>query len=238
MELAGGVPFVSGRRPRGPAPEEEQVDPETTDAALDAYSDARIDGLQSALSILAVLAVVALFLAQASRRDRPAWLRGRRRQRLVGPVAAGGSSIDARRFVSGLSGTRMRPRVGRSRSNVTRSSRETRPAAREDRDHPSTEESEVEGEQAESDRCAHHFHRQHGAGYPIAQARDTHRLHVDHVVERLEDKRGACSHRARRRAPARRAARADAAAAGRLAHRHRAPRRWTALNPRGGCRVV
>ena len=52
------------------------------------------------------------------------------RQRLLGPVAAGGSAIDARRLVSGVSGTRMRPRVGRSRSNVTRSSSVTRAAAR------------------------------------------------------------------------------------------------------------
>ena len=37
----------------------------------------------------------------------------------VGPVAGGGSLMEARRFVSGVSGTSMRPRVGRSRSNVT-----------------------------------------------------------------------------------------------------------------------
>ncbi|MGH3668627.1 MAG: MFS transporter, partial [Acidimicrobiia bacterium] len=45
--------------------EERQVDQETTDAALEAYEDARIDGLVSALAILAVLAIVALFLAQS-----------------------------------------------------------------------------------------------------------------------------------------------------------------------------
>ena len=37
---------------------------EVTDAALDAYADARLDGLRSALAILAVLAIVALFFAQ------------------------------------------------------------------------------------------------------------------------------------------------------------------------------
>jgi hypothetical protein len=35
-----------------------------SDAALDAYRDARIDGLRSSLAILALLAVVALFFAQ------------------------------------------------------------------------------------------------------------------------------------------------------------------------------
>ena len=37
----------------------------TTDAALDAYSEARIAGLQSALAILALITILALFLAQS-----------------------------------------------------------------------------------------------------------------------------------------------------------------------------
>ena len=61
VELAGGVPFMSDADLEA-ALEQQQVDPETTDAALDAYADARIDGLRSALSILALLAVVALFM--------------------------------------------------------------------------------------------------------------------------------------------------------------------------------
>ena len=36
----------------------------TTDAALNAYRDARIKGLRSALAILAVLSIVALFFVQ------------------------------------------------------------------------------------------------------------------------------------------------------------------------------
>ena len=64
MELAGGVPFVSDADLEA-ALDERQVDPETTDEALDAYAEARIDGLRSALSILALLAVVALFLTQS-----------------------------------------------------------------------------------------------------------------------------------------------------------------------------
>ncbi len=48
----------------------------------------------------------------------------------VGAAAAGGSSMEARRATRGVSGTTMRPRVGRSRSKVTRSSRVMRIAPR------------------------------------------------------------------------------------------------------------
>ncbi len=64
VELAGGVPFISDADLEA-ALEESQADPEAADAALVAYADARIDGLRSALAILALLAVVALFLAQS-----------------------------------------------------------------------------------------------------------------------------------------------------------------------------
>jgi hypothetical protein len=57
------VPFVSDAD-LDAALEQRQVDPETTDATLDAYAEARIAGLRSALAILALLAVVALFPAQ------------------------------------------------------------------------------------------------------------------------------------------------------------------------------
>jgi hypothetical protein len=40
-------------------------------------------------------------------------------------VAVGGSAIEARTSVKGVAGTRMTPRVGRSRSKVTNSSRVT-----------------------------------------------------------------------------------------------------------------
>jgi MFS family permease len=63
VELAGGVAFVSDADLEA-ALEEEGVSPETSDAALEAYGDARIDGLRSALAILAALAIVALFFAQ------------------------------------------------------------------------------------------------------------------------------------------------------------------------------
>jgi MFS family permease len=63
IELAGGVPFISDADLED-ALGQANVSSETTDAALDAYRDARIVGLRSALAILAVLTIVALFLAQ------------------------------------------------------------------------------------------------------------------------------------------------------------------------------
>jgi MFS family permease len=63
VELAGGVAFVSDADLES-ALDETGARPETTDAALDADRDARIDGLRSALAILAVLAIAALFFAQ------------------------------------------------------------------------------------------------------------------------------------------------------------------------------
>jgi EmrB/QacA subfamily drug resistance transporter len=63
VELASGVPFVSDADLED-ALDEAEVDQEASDAALDSYRDARIDGLRSALAILAVLSVGALFFAQ------------------------------------------------------------------------------------------------------------------------------------------------------------------------------
>jgi Na+/melibiose symporter-like transporter len=63
VELASGIPFISDADLEA-ARKEAQVDPELTDDALAAYEDARLDGLRAALAILAVLSVVALFLAQ------------------------------------------------------------------------------------------------------------------------------------------------------------------------------
>ena len=64
VELAGGVPFISDADLEA-ALDDADATSEATDAALDAYGDARIDGLRSALAILALLAVVALFFAQS-----------------------------------------------------------------------------------------------------------------------------------------------------------------------------
>jgi Na+/melibiose symporter-like transporter len=64
VELAGGVAFISDVDLED-ALDRADVTPETTEATLDAYADARLTGLRSALAILAVLAIVALFLAQS-----------------------------------------------------------------------------------------------------------------------------------------------------------------------------
>jgi Na+/melibiose symporter-like transporter len=70
VELAGGVEFVSDADLEN-AMDEAGVPPATADEALGAYADARLAGLRSALSILAVLAIVALFLAQSIPRAPP-----------------------------------------------------------------------------------------------------------------------------------------------------------------------
>jgi hypothetical protein len=63
VELAGGVPFVSDADLEAGL-EETGASSAASDAALEAYADARIDGLRSALAILAALALGALFFTQ------------------------------------------------------------------------------------------------------------------------------------------------------------------------------
>jgi hypothetical protein len=63
VELAGGAPFISDADLET-ALDDANVSSSTTDAALDAYGDARIAGLRAALAILALLAIVALFFAR------------------------------------------------------------------------------------------------------------------------------------------------------------------------------
>jgi MFS family permease len=62
VELASGVPFVSDADLEA-ALNEAHVSGRTSDAVLDAYRRARIDGLRSALAVLALAAILALFLA-------------------------------------------------------------------------------------------------------------------------------------------------------------------------------
>ena len=62
VELAGGVPFISDADLEA-ALDDAHASGRTTDAALDAYRDARITGLQAALAVLALIALLALFLA-------------------------------------------------------------------------------------------------------------------------------------------------------------------------------
>ena len=61
--LAGGVPFISDADLNA-ALDEAHVPPRQSDAALSAYQEARISGLKSALAVLAIFSVIALFLAQ------------------------------------------------------------------------------------------------------------------------------------------------------------------------------
>jgi MFS family permease len=70
VELAGGVPFVSDADLEA-ALEKAGASSTTAEAALDAYRDARLNGLRSALSILALLTLVALFMAQRIPRTQP-----------------------------------------------------------------------------------------------------------------------------------------------------------------------
>jgi EmrB/QacA subfamily drug resistance transporter len=63
VELVGGVPFVSDADLEA-ALKEAHVSPKTSDAALGAYRDARLDGLRAALALLAGLTLIALFIAQ------------------------------------------------------------------------------------------------------------------------------------------------------------------------------
>jgi MFS family permease len=71
VELAGGVPFISDADLEA-ALDEAGARSSTTDAALEAYQEARIVGLRSALAILALLALLALFLAQRIPKTQPA----------------------------------------------------------------------------------------------------------------------------------------------------------------------
>jgi hypothetical protein len=63
VELAGGVPFISDADLEAGL-DEAGASSAASDAALEAYADARIDGLRSALAILAALALGALFFTQ------------------------------------------------------------------------------------------------------------------------------------------------------------------------------
>jgi MFS family permease len=70
VKITGSVPFVSDADLEAALKEQDLDDP-TTEAALADYQDARITGLKSALAILALLAFVALFLAQLIPRRQP-----------------------------------------------------------------------------------------------------------------------------------------------------------------------
>jgi EmrB/QacA subfamily drug resistance transporter len=70
VKLAGGVPFVSDADLEQ-ALDDANIRGKQQDAALDAYRKARIDGLQTALAILAALVLIALFFAQRIPTEQP-----------------------------------------------------------------------------------------------------------------------------------------------------------------------
>jgi EmrB/QacA subfamily drug resistance transporter len=69
-QLSSGVPFVSDADLNA-ALDKANVPPEQSDAALAAYQEARIAGLESALAVLALAVAIALFLAQKIPTEQP-----------------------------------------------------------------------------------------------------------------------------------------------------------------------
>jgi MFS family permease len=69
--LSAGVPFVSDKQLES-ALEKEDVSQETTDAIVDENTTARLDGLRAALSVLAVLALLAVFFSRRIPTRQPA----------------------------------------------------------------------------------------------------------------------------------------------------------------------
>ena len=62
-ELASGIPFVSDQDLEA-ALEDSSLNQQTTDAILEDYGRARVDGIRTALSLLAVFAVIALYFTR------------------------------------------------------------------------------------------------------------------------------------------------------------------------------
>jgi hypothetical protein len=63
VELASGIPFISDADLET-ALEEAGASPAITQAVVDENEQARLDGLRSALALLALIAVVALFFTR------------------------------------------------------------------------------------------------------------------------------------------------------------------------------
>jgi len=71
VQLDGGVPFVSDEDLETEL-DEAGVPPNTADAIVDENADARIDGLRTSLSLLAVIALIALFFSRRIPTQQPA----------------------------------------------------------------------------------------------------------------------------------------------------------------------
>ena len=69
-QLAGGVPFISDKQLKD-ALNKAHVPPRATDAIVEENAQARLDGLRTALSILAFLALVGLFFSRRIPAEQP-----------------------------------------------------------------------------------------------------------------------------------------------------------------------
>jgi MFS family permease len=70
VKLAGGIPFISDADLKTDL-DEAGVDPNTADAIIDENSEARIAGLRTSLSLLAVIALIALFFSRRIPTQQP-----------------------------------------------------------------------------------------------------------------------------------------------------------------------
>jgi hypothetical protein len=70
VQLAGGAPFISNKDLMTDL-KNAGVPPNTANAVVDENANARIDGLRAALSVLAVIAVIALFFSRGIPTEQP-----------------------------------------------------------------------------------------------------------------------------------------------------------------------
>jgi MFS family permease len=70
VELAGGIPFISDKDLQA-ALDKAHVPPQTADAIVQENATARIDGLRASLSVLAVIALIALFFGRRIPTQQP-----------------------------------------------------------------------------------------------------------------------------------------------------------------------
>src|SRR5207237_7577677 len=70
VELAGGIPFLSDKDLKAEL-DKAGVPPETADAIVAENEKARIDGLRSSLSLLAIVALIALFATRRIPAQQP-----------------------------------------------------------------------------------------------------------------------------------------------------------------------
>ena len=70
VELSAGIPFVSDKDLRA-ALDKAAVAPDTADAIVNDYTKARLDGLRASMSVLAVIALIAVVLSRRMPRAQP-----------------------------------------------------------------------------------------------------------------------------------------------------------------------